>query len=69
MYGTYNPNASVVKNIKQEYDEEIIQKIKVLGLIEPSFEYTNDVQFVQKMHKCIDFLNMTISYDKKINMK
>tara|TARA_Y100001937_G_scaffold98799_1_gene134850 strand:- start:200 stop:949 length:750 start_codon:yes stop_codon:yes gene_type:complete len=66
VYGTYNPNASVVKNIKQEYDEEIIQKIKVLGLIEPSFEYTNDVQFVQSMHKCIDFLNMTISYDKRV---
>jgi len=66
IYGTFNPNASIVKNIKQNYDLEIISKIKVLGLNEPAFEYTNNVQFVQAMHKCIDFLNMTTTYDQRV---
>ena len=66
IYGTFNPNASIVKSIKQNYDLEIISKIKVLGLNEPAFEYTNNVQFVQAMHKCIDFLNMTTTYEKRV---
>ncbi len=66
VYGTFHPNSSIERDIKQEYDLEIIQKIKVLGLNEPAFEYTNNVQFVQAMHKCIDFLNMTITYDQRV---
>ena len=66
VYGTFKPNASIIKSIKQDYDLEIIKKIKVLGLNEPSFEYTNNVQFVQAMHKCIDFLNMTTTYDQRV---
>jgi uncharacterized FlgJ-related protein len=66
IYGTFNPNASIVKTIKQNYDLEIIKKIRILGLNEPAFEYTNNVQFVQAMHKCIDFLNMTTTYDQRV---
>ena len=37
-----------------------------MDLMESTFEYTNDVQFVQAMHKCIDFLNMTTTYNKRV---
>lgn len=66
VYGTFNPNSKVLSNIKKTYDEQLIQKIIDMDLMEPAFEYTNDVQFVQAMHKCIDFLNMTTTYNKRV---
>ena len=66
VYGTFNPNAKVVNNIQSEYDEKLIQKLIDMDLHEPSFEYVNNVQFVQAMHKCIDFLNMTTTYDQRV---
>ena len=66
MYGTYKPNANVLNDIKEQYDQEIIEKIKILELHEPSFEYDNNIQFVQSMHKCIDFLNMTITHKNRV---
>ena len=66
VYGTFNPNAKVINNIQSEYDEKLIQKLIDMDLHEPSFEYVNNVQFVQAMHKCIDFLNMTTTYDQRV---
>ena len=66
VYGTFNPNAKVINNIQSEYDEKLIQKLIDMDLHEPSFEYVNNVQFVQAMHKCIDFLNMTTTYEKRV---
>ena len=30
-----------------------------MELVEPSMEYTNDIQFVRAMHKCINYINFT----------
>ena len=30
-------------------------------------EYTNDVQFVRAMYRCIDYINFTLPHSKRVN--
>ncbi len=64
--GTFQPNPFAVKRINVGTENYYIDKIKDLQLREPSFEYETDVQFVKAMHKCIDYLNFTLSIDKRV---
>ena len=41
------------------FPEESIKKIADLDLREPEFTYSNDIQFVRALHKCIDYINFT----------
>jgi len=65
-YGTFNPNQFATKKIKAISDNDYLMKIQSLDLREPSMEYTNDVQFVRAMHKCIDYINFTQPMDKRV---
>ena len=60
MWGTYNPNKKAVKQANQELEIFYIQKIKDMELREPEFVYSNDIQFVRAMHKCIDYINFSL---------
>ena len=60
MWGTYNPNKKAVKNANVELEQFYIQKIKDMELREPEFVYSNDIQFVRAMHKCIDYINFSL---------
>ena len=59
-YGTYNPNKSAVKAANEELEIFYIKKIKDMELREPEFVYSNDIQFVRAMHKCIDYINFSL---------
>ena len=59
-WGTYNPNKKAVKQANQELEIFYIQKIKDMELREPEFVYSNDIQFVRAMHKCIDYINFSL---------
>ena len=37
-----------------------------MELTEPSMEYSNDVQFVRALHKCIDYINFTLPHSKRV---
>ena len=65
-YGTFKPNEFATKKIKAISDNDYLMKIQSLDLREPSMEYTNDVQFVRAMHKCIDYINFTQPMDKRV---
>ena len=50
-YGTYNPNKKAIAKVNAELDLFYMQKIEEMGLQEPEFTYSNDIQFVRAMHK------------------
>ena len=41
-----------------------MNKIKEMDLQEPEFVYSNDIQFVRALHKCINYINF--NSDKKM---
>jgi Bax protein len=43
-----------------------MQKIEEMGLQEPEFTYSNDIQFVRAMHKCINYINFSLPKDKRV---
>ena len=55
-YGTFNPNEFAEKKIFKIAENDYLIKVKKMELTEPSMEYTNDIQFVRAMHKCIDYI-------------
>ena len=65
-WGTYNPNKKAVKVANSKLEIFYIEKIKDMELREPEFVYSNDIQFVRAMHKCIDYINFTTPKDKRV---
>ena len=65
-YGTFNPNEYAEKKIFKIAENDYLVKVKRMELVEPSMEYTNDVQFVRAMHRCIDYINFTLPHSKRV---
>jgi len=65
-YGTFKPNEYAEKKIFKIAENDYLVKVKQMELTEPSMEYTNDVQFVRAMHKCIDYINFTLPHSKRV---
>ena len=66
IYGTYKPNESAKAKVNEELDIFYMNEIKAMNLQEPEFTYTNDIQFVRAMHKCINFINFTLPKDQRV---
>ena len=58
--GTFYPNGTAISNVNSKLDKYYVNKIKEMDLQEPEFVYSNDMQFVRAMHKCINYVNFTI---------
>ena len=65
-YGTFNPNEYAEKKIFKIAENDYLVKVKRMELVEPSMEYTNDVQFVRALHRCIDYINFTLPHSKRV---
>ena len=65
-YGTFNPNEYAEKKIFKIAENDYLVKVKQMELVEPSMEYTNDVQFVRALHRCIDYINFTLPHSKRV---
>ena len=65
-YGTFNPNEFAEKKIFKIAENDYLVKVKTMELVEPSMEYTNDVQFVRALHRCIDYINFTLPHSKRV---
>ena len=66
IYGTYKPNKTAIAVVNEELDKFYIEKIEEMGLQEPEFTYSNDIQFVRAMHKCINYINFSLAKDKRV---
>jgi len=66
IYGTYKPNETAIAKVNEELDIFYMNEIKSMDLQEPEFTYTNDIQFVRAMHKCINFINFTLPKNERV---
>ena len=57
VFGTFTPNPYVSHKIKLEVETKFTNWANNLGLQEPAFNYNNDMQFVQAVRKCVDWVN------------
>ena len=55
--GTFFPNPITKHYIKKDIETYYTNWANSLGLQEPAFEYKNDVQFVEAVRKCVDWVN------------
>jgi len=55
--GTFFPNPITKHYLKKDIEKYYTEWANNLGLQEPDFEYTNDMQFVQAVRKCVDWVN------------
>ena len=55
--GTFFPNPITKHYIKKDIETYYTNWANDLGLQEPAFEYQNDVQFVEAVKKCVDWVN------------
>jgi len=57
LIGTFLPNPITKHLIKRDIETYYTNWANNLGLQEPAFDYNNDVQFVQAVRKCVDWVN------------
>jgi len=57
LIGTFLPNPLTIHLIKKDIETYYTNWANNLGLQEPAFNYNNDVQFVQAVRKCVDWVN------------
>ena len=65
-FGTFQPNPLTIDRITKDVEKKQVIWAQNLGLIEPAFEYENNVQFVRALNKCIDYLNFTTPIEKRV---
>jgi uncharacterized FlgJ-related protein len=57
LTGTFFPNPYTKHLIRKDVETFFTNWANELGLQEPVFEYNNDMQFVQAVRRCIDWVN------------
>ena len=57
--GTFYPNSWTVEKIEDEFHKKEMDQVKLLGLTEPEFEFTDKASFLQATSKCVEYLNYT----------
>ena len=57
--GTFYPNVWTVEKIEAELHKKELNQVKLLGLKEPEFEYTDKASFLSATSKCVEYLNYT----------
>jgi Bax protein len=57
LTGTFFPNPYTEHMLKKRIETYYTKWANDLGLQEPAFNYNNDVQFVEAVRKCVDWVN------------
>lgn len=65
--GTFFPNPWVEKKLTDTKESSMIKEWKSYGLFAPSIEYSNEVEFILAVGKCIGYHNLMLSYEKRIH--
>ena len=52
--GTFYPNVWTVEKIEDEFHNKELNKVQLLGLKEPEFEYTDKSSFIQITGRCVE---------------
>ena len=67
--GTFFPNPYTKHLIKKDIEAYYTKWANELGLQEPAFDYNNDVQFVQAVRKCVDWVNFETPRTERVPME
>jgi len=65
--GTFYPNHWVVKKVSAKVENGMIKQWKSYGLFAPSIEYSNDVEFILAVGKCIGYHNLMLSHEQRVH--
>ena len=69
LVGTFLPNPLTKHLIKRDIEKYYTNWANNLGLQEPSFNYNNDVQFVEAVRKCVDWVNFETPRFERVPME
>ena len=67
--GTFFVNPIKLHFVKKEIEAQYTKWANDLGLQEPTFNYNNDVQFVQAVRKCVDWVNFETPRFERVPME
>ena len=71
--GTFMPNDYTEKRITKRIETRIYQEhaesVDRLSLKEPAFEYETNVQFINAVHKCVDYINYQLPIHKRVPLE
>jgi len=57
--GTFYPNVWTVEKIEAEAHKKEMNQVKLLGLKEPEFDFTDKNTFITATSRCVEYLNYT----------
>ena len=57
--GTFYPNWIAIDKLKETFHKSELDKVMLLGLQQPEFEFTDKASFIVATGKCVDYLNFT----------
>lgn len=66
LTGSFHPNQHTINKLESKIETKYATWADNLGLHEPAFEYTNDEQFTQALHKCIDYVNFKTPPNQRV---
>jgi uncharacterized FlgJ-related protein len=69
LTGTFFPNPYTKHLIRKDVETFFTNWANELGLQEPVFEYNNDMQFVQAVRRCIDWVNFETPRFERVPME
>jgi len=69
LVGTFLPNPLTKHLIKRDIELYYTNWANNLGLQEPAFNYNNDVQFVEAVRKCVDWVNFETPRFERVPME
>ena len=66
--GTFYPNTWTIVKIKDQVHKDELLTVKLLGLKEPEFEFTDKASFISATGKCVEYLNYTTDRMSRVPM-
>ena len=69
ILGTFFPNPYTKHTIRKNIESYYTNWANQLGLQEPTFNYNNDIQFVQAVRKCVDWVNFETPRFERVPME
>src|SRR6056300_48001 len=69
LVGTFLPNPLIKHLIKKDIETYYTNWANNLGLQEPAFNYNNDLQFVEAVRKCVDWVNFETPRFERVPME
>ena len=57
--GTFKPNDYIIAKMEDEFHTKELSTVKLLGLKEPEFEFSDKQTFIEATGKCVEYLNYT----------